>query len=245
MTTFALRVSSAARRASALACVVHGNGSPLLLIHDLGATGALFAPLMPFLADRYQLIMPDLRGHGRSSCLGAPTNVEQLAQDLRSVLDLLGVDHCAVLGYGYGGVVAAHLAATQPALVERLALLCPPNPAPRATGAARATLLPAAVRLLGTRALGSDAAPRANRSAIAAAAALLLRCDVRPWLSAIACPSLVLAVEGDHVAQQRHAIAVAAHLPHATLQMFPKCGPGLISSHAAGVAAALLDWQQR
>ena len=52
MGTLAPRALSAARRASALYCGVHGGGTPLLLIHDLGASGAMFQPLLPRLARR-------------------------------------------------------------------------------------------------------------------------------------------------------------------------------------------------
>ncbi len=46
-TTVTPRAISAARRASALYCAVYGSGAPLLLVHGLGASGAIFQPLIP------------------------------------------------------------------------------------------------------------------------------------------------------------------------------------------------------
>ena len=63
MTTLAPRALSASRRASALYCNVYGSGAPLLLVHGLGTSGAIFQPLLPALSARYQVIVPDLRGH--------------------------------------------------------------------------------------------------------------------------------------------------------------------------------------
>ena len=61
-----------------------GAGPPLLLIHGLMATGAMFQPVVPALATHYHVIVPDLRGHGRSGALPGPYTMAQLAQIWRS-----------------------------------------------------------------------------------------------------------------------------------------------------------------
>jgi len=75
MTTLAPRAISASRRASALYCNVYGSGTPLLLVHGLGTSGAVFQSLLPALSARYQVIVPDLRGHRHSRCLPGPDSV--------------------------------------------------------------------------------------------------------------------------------------------------------------------------
>jgi 3-oxoadipate enol-lactonase len=252
MTTFALRGGSAARRASALACDVRGAGAPLLLIHTLGASGAMFAPALPALAARHQLIVPDLRGHGRSRCLGAPADVGRLADDLVNLLDLLGIRRLAVLGYGYGSVIAQRLAASAPERVDLLALACTPAP----SGRLGAATLPGALHALGAaplaalaaRASAADAsAARAamvpgDRAAIAAAGRALIPCDTAPWLPTITAPTLVLAAARDTLAPASHAAALARRLPNATTRTIPGAGHWAIATHTEAFVEALLPF---
>ncbi|HNP71860.1 MAG TPA: alpha/beta hydrolase, partial [Kouleothrix sp.] len=124
MATPALRMRAAHRRATALYCTLHGSGTPLLLLHGLGATGAIFRPIIPALARRFQVIVPDLRGHGHSTCLPGPDSIDRMAADVANLLDLLNIPSCLVLGYASGGAVAQQLALRYPARVRGLALVC-------------------------------------------------------------------------------------------------------------------------
>src|SRR5262245_663834 len=76
-----------------------GAGPPLLLIHGLMVSGVMYQPVLPALATHYRVIVPDLRGHGRSGALPGPYGVEQLARDLAQLLDDLQVDAAHILGY--------------------------------------------------------------------------------------------------------------------------------------------------
>jgi pimeloyl-ACP methyl ester carboxylesterase len=49
-----------------------GSGPPLLLVHGLMVTGAMFEPVIERLATRHRVVVPDLRGHGRSRGLPPP-----------------------------------------------------------------------------------------------------------------------------------------------------------------------------
>jgi pimeloyl-ACP methyl ester carboxylesterase len=102
----------------------HGAGSPLLLVHGLMATGEMFGPIVEPLARRYRVIVPDLRGHGRSRGLPPPYTAAQLASDLSRLLDHLGIGSTAVLGYSQGGAVAQQLALSDPRRCSRLVLAC-------------------------------------------------------------------------------------------------------------------------
>src|SRR5689334_15977148 len=101
-----------------------GAGPPLLLIHGLMINGAMYRGVLPALAARYRVIVPDLRGHGRSGALGGPYSVEQLARDLARLLDDLHVDAAHILGYSQGGAVAQQLARDYPTRVRGLVLAC-------------------------------------------------------------------------------------------------------------------------
>jgi len=76
-----------------------GSGPPLLLVHGLMVSGEMFEPVIGHFASRHRVIVPDLRGHGRSRGLPPPYHAAQLASDLERLLEHLGIDSTAVLGY--------------------------------------------------------------------------------------------------------------------------------------------------
>jgi len=104
--------------------VEYGSGPPLLLVHGMMISGEMFGPVVEHFAARHRVIVPDLRGHGRSRALPPPYTVTQLASDLAQLLDHLGVDSSAVLGYSQGGAVAQQLALDHPGRCNRLVLAC-------------------------------------------------------------------------------------------------------------------------
>ncbi|MFO1350950.1 MAG: alpha/beta fold hydrolase [Gammaproteobacteria bacterium] len=102
----------------------HGSGPPLLLVHGLMVTGEMFNPVIEHLATRHRLIVPDLRGHGRSRGFPPPYTAAQLASDLSRLLDHLSIDSTAVLGYSQGGAIAQQLVLDYPRRCDRLVLAC-------------------------------------------------------------------------------------------------------------------------
>src|SRR6266508_592960 len=102
----------------------YGSGPPLLLVHGLMVTGEMFEPVIGHLAARHRVIVPDLRGHGRSRGLPSPYTAAQLAADLSLLLDHLGIESTAVLGYSQGGAIAQQLVLDHPERCERLVLAC-------------------------------------------------------------------------------------------------------------------------
>src|SRR5262249_23610498 len=103
---------------------IEGEGEPLLLLHGVMASGAMFDPLIAHLRDRFRILIPDLRGHGKSGGLDGPYDVAALASDLDIVLAEARVNRCIVMGYSHGGAVAQQLAHTRPAAVSKLILAC-------------------------------------------------------------------------------------------------------------------------
>jgi pimeloyl-ACP methyl ester carboxylesterase len=99
-----------------------GSGSPLLLVHGLGMSGDMFEPIVEPLSKRHRLIIPDLRGCGRSRNLPPPYSVKRQAADLAAMLDHLGVASTDALGYSQGGPVVQELALDCPAKACRLIL---------------------------------------------------------------------------------------------------------------------------
>ena len=101
-----------------------GLGPPLLLVHGLMVNGEMFQPVIEYFAARYRVIVPDLRGHGRSRQLPPPYTAAQLASDLARLLDHLGITSTAVLGYSQGGAIAQQLVLDYPQKCDRLILAC-------------------------------------------------------------------------------------------------------------------------
>ncbi|CAN5601484.1 hypothetical protein BH24ACT4_BH24ACT4_14860 [soil metagenome] len=96
----------------------------LLVVHGWTVTAdTTFAPTYPALADRYRVIAPDLRGHGRGPTAGrGRIRLEDLADDLAQVLEAVGSQRAVVVGYSLGGAVAQLLWHRHPEKVAGLVL---------------------------------------------------------------------------------------------------------------------------
>lgn len=114
-----------------LAYEQHGDpgGSPVLLLHDLGRTGASLRPAAERLAAAgARVVVLDRRGYGGS---GAPepydaTTVEEQAEDAAAVLTALGLAPATVGGAGFGALAALDLLQRHPGLVRGAVLADPP-----------------------------------------------------------------------------------------------------------------------
>src|SRR5438034_11545465 len=79
-----------------------------------------FGPVLPQLAERHQVILPDLQGHGRTADIDRPIEVRLMADDIAALIDHLGLDRPDVVGYSLGGGVALQVAVRHPDKVGRL-----------------------------------------------------------------------------------------------------------------------------
>lgn len=101
-----------------------GSGPPLLLLHGFTGSTITWSALREALHDRFELIIVDLPGHGRSSAPSDATRyaLGRTANDLAHVLDALDVARTAVLGYSMGARTALQLALAHPERVSALIL---------------------------------------------------------------------------------------------------------------------------
>src|SRR2546428_6687407 len=97
-----------------------GAGRPLILLHGGLGSGEMFGPVLPRLAERHQVITPDLQGHGRTADIDRPIDVRLMAGDIAALIDQLGLEKPDVVGYSLGGGVALHTSAKYPAKIRRL-----------------------------------------------------------------------------------------------------------------------------
>ena len=115
-----------------LAVEIQGEGPAVLLVHGLGGTSNFYQPQVAALAERFQVIRPDLEGSGRSPVTGT-LSIEGYAADLAALIDALGLGSVRLVGHSMGTVVVRALAAKHPDKVTHLALLgAVPAPLPEA-----------------------------------------------------------------------------------------------------------------
>jgi pimeloyl-ACP methyl ester carboxylesterase len=98
----------------------HGTGQPLILLHGGLGSGEMFGPTLPKLAERYQVILPDLQGHGRTADIDRPIDIRLMADDIAALIDHLRLDRPDVVGYSLGGGVALFTAVKYPDKIRRL-----------------------------------------------------------------------------------------------------------------------------
>jgi pimeloyl-ACP methyl ester carboxylesterase len=110
----------------------HGSGDPLLLIHGLGYARWGWEPVLPGLAERFDVILLDNRGIGESDAPPGPYTAVEMATDAIQVLDEAGVERAHVVGTSLGGMVAQELALAHPGRVDKLVLACTTPGGPRA-----------------------------------------------------------------------------------------------------------------
>jgi pimeloyl-ACP methyl ester carboxylesterase len=108
-----------------------GSGPPLVLVHGLGASTALWSKLAPALAEEFHVVTYDLRGSGRTTATGA-TTLADLVDDLHRLVAGLDLDRSLVMGHSIGGSVALAHAAAHPEQVRAVVGIGAPSGLPDA-----------------------------------------------------------------------------------------------------------------
>lgn len=101
-----------------------GTGAPLVLLHGFTGSADTWAPLRASLDEHFTTLAVDLPGHGHSDSPAdqARFALSRFADDLDHILDILGIDRVAMLGYSMGGRAALHFALRHAARVAALVL---------------------------------------------------------------------------------------------------------------------------
>src|SRR5690349_17394726 len=84
---------------------VRGNGPPVVLLHPFPANHHFWDGCIPYLEDRYRLILPDLRAHGDSSPGTGAATMEKHARDVAALCDHLQIEKALFVGVSIGGYV--------------------------------------------------------------------------------------------------------------------------------------------
>jgi haloacetate dehalogenase len=108
--------------------LVGGSGPPLLLLHGYPQTRMMWRQVSPLLAERFTLVIPDLRGYGRSDKPHDDAAHETyakrtMARDGVAIMKALGFERFAVAGHDRGGRVSYRIAMDHPDVVNKAAVL--------------------------------------------------------------------------------------------------------------------------
>ena len=113
-------------------CTLHyeeyGHGAPLLLVHGLGSSTLDWEQQIPQLAAHYRVIVPDVRGHGRSDKPRERYRIAGCSADLVALSEHLNLGPAHLVGLSMGGMIGFQLAVDQPALLKSLCIV---NSAPQ------------------------------------------------------------------------------------------------------------------
>jgi pimeloyl-ACP methyl ester carboxylesterase len=111
---------------------VTGDGPPVVLLHGFPDSGRLWRHQVPALsAAGFRVIVPDLRGYGRSDKPAEPEAyaMRLLVNDVLAVMSAAGAERAHVVGHDWGAAIAWVVAARAPERVERLVALSVGHPA--------------------------------------------------------------------------------------------------------------------
>ena len=100
-----------------------GKGTPLMLVHGFPLDTSSWNEIIPFLKDHFDLILPDLRGFGKSTTVESPYTLSDMADDLAGLLDHLGLERAALAGHSMGGYISLAFAKKYPQRVSGLGLV--------------------------------------------------------------------------------------------------------------------------
>jgi len=107
-----------------------GSGLPLILIHGLGGSTAMWQKVVDPLSKRYRVIAYDLRGLGQSGTPDPQYSMAVLVGDLRDLTKSLALESFALVGHSLGGAIALAYAAEHPKLVRALVGVAAPSSTP-------------------------------------------------------------------------------------------------------------------
>lgn len=196
----------------------NGTGKPVLMLHDLGTSAACFEHLTTPLvrADR-ELVAVDLPGSGRSDPVTG-TELGCYVEHLGLMLPSLGSDPIDILGHGFGGYLAASLAAQYPHLIRRV-LLCEPTAPPRSGPPASGRMSPG-MALSGAMTTLRRGKLRQNLQGFSRARSVLdqLATSDPDWwdaLGRITAPTMVLCTNSAEVGERAVMDLIAAAIPGA------------------------------
>ena len=104
-----------------------GSGPPVVLVHGLGASTAIWGKVVPRLSEDFRVITYDLRGLCRSETPAPPYSLDMLVADLHGLVDGLGLERAGLVGHSLGGAIVLAYAIEHPERVSALVGVSAPS----------------------------------------------------------------------------------------------------------------------
>lgn len=225
-----------------------GRGPDVVLLHPFPAHHGIWMPVAEELATRYRVILPDLRGHGRSGVGEGPATMEKHAADVARLCDDAGVSKAVFAGESIGGYILFEFWRRYRERV--LALVLCNTRAAADSDEARANRLRAAedVEKHGIEPFLESMVPKLlgettgrNRPDVVEAARRMMmqmgpggiaavqrgmaaRPDSTPILPTIAVPTLIIAGDEDTLIPEAEGEVMRQHIPGGVLKVIPRAG---------------------
>lgn len=100
----------------------HGAGPALVLVHGSGGNHAIWWQQVPYFARHFTVVLPDLRGFGKSDNAPDGPDAQDFLKDIRAVLDAAEIERAVLLGQSIGALCALRLAVETPERVAGVVL---------------------------------------------------------------------------------------------------------------------------
>ena len=110
--------------------IIIGEGRPLILLHGFPDFWYGWKSVIPYLKDKFKLIIPDMRGYNLSDKPKGIHNykISYLIADIKGLIEVLGLEKPFIAGHDWGGIVAWVFAEKYPEIIEKLIILNSPHP---------------------------------------------------------------------------------------------------------------------
>lgn len=219
-----------------------GQGMPVLLVHGYPLDHTIWIPVAEGLKNEARFIMPDLRGFGKSPETNDVYTMRLLAEDLRALIDRLGLERVILVGHSMGGYAALAFAHAYPSYLSGLGLVSTQADADSPERRQARLVTAREVKRRGAvyvargmqEKLTHDAAIQKQlyeimlktptNSVINSLKGMAERPDANPWLAAIKVPAVVLAGEQDQLIQMQRSQTLAQMLSKGWLVEIPGAG---------------------
>jgi 3-oxoadipate enol-lactonase len=241
-----------------------GRGPVVLLAHGMWCDAGMFDRLAEDLAHDHRVLVPDLRGHGRSAVPKSPWRIADLADDLAVLLDELRISRVTLLGFSMGGMAAVDFALRYGNRLDSLALVGTSAAAEELVRVAEIRTLARIIQLTGQpRVLAREASRSAfsvgfresnsavvarwestvramsNAGLIHALRAVAGRQSLLERLGEIQVPTLVVTGGADRVVKPRWSREMNRRLRHSRLITYAGVGHAVPTERPTEVAALL------
>ena len=200
-----------------------GRGEPVLLIHGGLANSAYWGHQVRALQKHYRVVVMDSRGHGRSSRNEQPYGYDLMASDVLALMDHLGINKAAIVGWSDGAIIGLDIAMHHPERVSRLFAFAANSDPSGVADIAKSDVFNAYIERAGEEYKRLSPTPTEYKSFVEQITKMW---ETQPnWteadLAAIKVPTWIVDADHDEAIKRENTEFMAAHIPGAGLLIQP------------------------